>query len=273
MSYHDKTQSKDIPIFFSNTVSSHPRGAMSKDLIRALKKEFSAADDAIFEYVQSYVADTPVKELLARSESIQDQSALYEFLHPLLVVTSSDGALDSKEEKLLLDLCAQFEKTMLGNADPEAVAQAGARLLHAPVQINEIKSISAAAEYTVPKPTTDISLTNVRTTLSSVDRKKLEKAEARLLKKQQEAKDRIMEKWGGYVEEDDIEDPEGLEDDLFRNTIVDPTLGKGTLILVVVVVVVVLLTLLLLLLLLVLLLLIVHLSVRREIQGYQVGGV
>lgn len=76
--------------------------------------------------------------------------------------------------------------------------------------------------------TTDITLTNVRTTLSLVDKKKLEKAEQRRARRlaDQNARERVVEQWGGYEEMDDDVDE---DDDMFQNTLMDPTLGKGIL--------------------------------------------
>lgn len=187
------------------------------DFQRQLTQVYPTLDEDVIDYVAGFVRDTPDAELGA------DGDGLFEFLQPLIV--TDDSVTFSEDTEQLRDLCRKFASTHVSAGANDGADQDRSSALAAPVQMGQMPMVSAAAEYTVPKKLDDISLTMSRRLpglSSQVDRKKLEKAEAR---SKQKLAGRDAKEKASQIEFVDI--TKDRTDYHALNTLIDPTSAKG----------------------------------------------
>lgn len=169
-------------------------------------------DTEILEYIESYL-----QEMKSGNPGI-DAEQFRDFIVPLLENFTDDTALI---DVLCAGLLADSNAECALSNGKNSCEDDNETLIDRPILIKSL-SYSAAAEFTLPKRTGDISLTNASSSRSKVDQKKLEKAEAKLEKKrlQQEtvAKNSLIK----YIDlSEDKMDYHGF------NTTVDPRKSKG----------------------------------------------
>jgi ATP-binding cassette subfamily F protein 3 len=178
-----------------------------------LHSRFSHVDTAIVDYVVSYVRDTPW------SEFGSDGSRLFDFVGPLLVAREDD---EEAVRQLCKDIAEMVFDKSIGMPN-SSMGMSGLVALDKPIAMNEMNSASATAEYTLPKRQGDVAHHSIsgRTGNSLVDQKKLEKAEQKLLKKQE-----MRERKEGFFVEVPEEDKDLVHE---QNAKIDPSLSKGKL--------------------------------------------
>eukprot|EP00158_Paraphelidium_tribonemae_P006782 Partr_v1_DN27970_c0_g1_i2_m11086 putative ATP-binding cassette, sub-family F len=182
------------------------------DFYRQLVKSFVDLDEDVSAYVKGYLRDTP------RDEYGDNGVDLIDFLAPLLVSTPA-------ELELLENLCRSIECLESAGASSGGGAGGPRQLkLDSPLKMDQM-SVSRAAEFVLPQRSTDISLssTKARFFKPNVDRKKLERAEAKLLKKQEErlAKDMVDPSFKF------VDLHEDKTDYNLKNMAIDPTQATG----------------------------------------------
>ena len=156
----------------------------STKLYQEILTEFPDLDKVVADYVKGYLKDTPPEDYG------NDGDALIEFLLPLI-------ADDAEQENKLSELCRAFASIMLPNGAMHIDNQLKQIKLNAPITLNSSMQLSRTAEYAMPQRTTDISLSSTKKRFlaksTAVDKSKLKRAEAKLLKKQEErlAKDLV----------------------------------------------------------------------------------
>lgn len=158
----------------------------AKTAAQAFLKELTTLAPSLDDDVRDYI-----KGFLRESQSVadvgRDGESLIEFVEPLL--SAGD---DFPSERLSL-VCRTYAHALFGGDASNASGAAddnAPRAVDKPVYLQDVAMVSAAAEFTVPQHTGDLSLHVSKRrpplTASHVDKKKLEKIEARLLKKQLE---------------------------------------------------------------------------------------
>lgn len=180
---------------------------MTQDgFILSIKEKFNHIDDDIIEFIKSFLDDN--------ASSCAEE--LYDFVLPLI-----DDGISENLENELKSICEEYDsKNAPDDTEESTIVNSGETVaVDTPVLMEKMDMYSAAAEYTIPKRIGDISLHSTKNRMQkelTVDKKKLEKAEAKLKKKQREE---------AFV--DNYVDLKKYADFNALNLQSDPTLEKG----------------------------------------------
>ena len=171
-------------------------------------QERGILDDDVKDYIAGYLRDSSPDDIGT------DGQVLLEFIQPLV-------APDGDDQGVAL-LCQEFARTLVSCGNPAAPATEPLKMVDTPLSLQDIKIVSATAEYTVPQSTGDISLaTRRRNAGSVVDKKKLEKEEARQQRKNEARSNVKLTKVDNYI------DLKAMTRSLIVDTEIDPTLSKN----------------------------------------------